>query len=275
MAEGQGRPTLEDVYGDWAIEADELEQLLETSLHPRPPEMLFDLVKGLGISSRARALDAGCRDARHSVELVQRFGCRVVGIDVVPDNLQRGQRRLATAGVTNRVILLQGSIEAIPLRNGVCDFIWCRDMLNHVPDLVRGLAECARVVRAGGAMLIYHTFATDFLEPREAASLYRTLAIQAPNMQPVYVEEVIRRGGWQIVHRDVIGSEWREYWEEGEAKTTSKGLLRLARMRRARDRFVAAMGAVPCEVEMAGYVWGVYQMLGKLRPTVYTLSKSA
>ncbi|MEZ4664666.1 MAG: methyltransferase domain-containing protein [Caldilineaceae bacterium] len=47
-------------------------------------------------------------------------------------------------GLTNRVAIHQGAIEAIPLEAASVDHIWCRDMLNHLPDLRRGLAECRR-----------------------------------------------------------------------------------------------------------------------------------
>ena len=44
-------------------------------------------------------------------------------------------------------------------------------------------------------------------------------------------------------------------------------------MRRDRERLLAEIGRIPYEVELADCCRGVYQMLGKLCPTVYRLRK--
>lgn len=180
---------------------------------------------------------------------------------------------MAEAGLTGRVTLVQGSIEAIPLESATFGFVWCRDMLNHVPDLRKGISECARVLEHDGRMLVYHTFATELLEPQEARRLYEPLAVVPENMSQEHVESIFGETGFAILRHDAIGSEWRESWEEGDERVTSKQLLRIARMRRARDRLVAEVGRIPYHVELANCHWGVYQMLGKLCPTMHVLRK--
>lgn len=269
------KPTVEDIYGEGGVEEDEMAAKLNQTLSPRSPSMLFDAMAGLGVTAGDLVLDIGCGLARHACELARRFGCRVVGVDLVADRVKGAQDTVAEAGLAERVTVMQGTIEAIPLAAATCDFLWCRDMLNHVSHLRQGIMECARVLRPHGGMLVYHTVATDLLEPQEARRLYEAQAIVPANMSPVNVENAFRDAGLQILSRDAIGSEWREYWEEGEEKTTSNQLLRLARMRRARDWFVTELGRIPYDAELANCHWGVYQMLGKLCPTMYTLRKTA
>ena len=56
---------------------------------------------------------------------------------------------------------------------------------------------------------------------------------------------------------------------------TSKELLRIARMVRSREQFVAQLGEAQYEVALALYRWGIYLLLGKLSMTIYTLQKPA
>lgn len=265
--------TVEQIYGDAGIEEAEIEAALSRSLNPRPATMLYDSLGALGVDATHYILDIGSRDARHSCELARRFGCRVLGVEPVAQNLKRAEQVIAEQQMAQQVVSVAGTIEEIPAADATFDFIWCRDMLNHIPDLDSGLAECARVLKPGGAMLIYQTFATDLLEAQEAARLYADLAIVPANMDPARLEAAATAAGFAVAGRDIIASEWREWWEEHGERTTSTQLLRIARLRRDRERLMHELGPVNYEVELANCHWGVYQMLGKLCPTVYVLRK--
>lgn len=265
--------TLQDIYGDQAISDEEFEARLNRSLNPRHSDMLYDKLAVLGVGSEHAILDIGCRDAQHSCRLAQRFGCHVLAMDPLDDHIRRAQHIIAAAGLTERVVAVKGSIEALPADNASIDYIWCRDVLNHVTDLSVGLAECARVLKPGGSMLVYQTFATDLLEPRETAFLYERLAFVPSNMRHDFFEATCRAVGLVVAEKDLVGSEWREAWEEDGTRVTSNQLLQIARMRRDRDRLVAELGEKNYEAGLANNLWGVYQMLGKLCPTVYVVRK--
>ncbi|MDI3340423.1 MAG: class I SAM-dependent methyltransferase [Sphaerobacter sp.] len=265
--------TVAELYGDyWAEEESELEAALRTSLHPRGPDLLYELFAGFGIGPEDSVLDIGCRDAPYAVELARRFGCRVVAVDPAPLHVERARQRVAEADLTDRITVHPAGIEALPLADGSIAAIWCRDVLNHVA-LAPGLAECHRVLAPGGQILIYQTFATDALEPREAARLYAAIAIVPENMSPEFLEATARRAGFQIVQRDIIDSEWRERWQEEGERDLGADLLHLARLRRREVELVRRFGRARYEAVYGGLLWGIYQMLGKLCSTVYVLRK--
>jgi hypothetical protein len=56
---------------------------------------------------------------------------------------------------------------------------------------------------------------------------------------------------------------------------TSAGLLAIARIDRQRPELVERFGARAVDVARNGFLWGVYQMLGKLAPTVYVWERRA
>jgi SAM-dependent methyltransferase len=265
--------SVDDLYGDRGIDEAVITAALNRSLNPRPPTMLYDKMGTLGLSPYHLVLDIGSRDAHHACELAERYGCRVQGVEPVAANLQRAERLIAERQLAELVHSQVGTIESIPALDDRFDFIWCRDMLNHIPDLAAGLAECARVLKASGWMLVYQTFATDLLGADEAARLYPPLAVVAANMAPDFFEACARDAGFVIRERDVIGSEWREWWEETGDHTTSKQLLTIARLRRDRERLLRELGPVNYAADLANCHWGVYQMLGKLEPVCYLLQK--
>jgi ubiquinone/menaquinone biosynthesis C-methylase UbiE len=265
---------LEALYGDIGVSDAEFDARLDRSLQPRGPDMLYDKMGALGLSQDHQLLDIGCRDAAHTCQLARWFGCQALGIDPVAYNIVKANTLITEHGQTGQVRVVEGRIEAIPADAGAFDFIWCRDVLNHVPDLRAGLVECARVLRPAGRMLIYQTFATELLEAHEAARLYRSLAIVPANMGTPEFEAACADSGLRIVERQVIGSEWREYWEETGARVTAGQLLRIARMHRDREQLIVDLGRDAYDCELANCHWGVYQMLGKLCPMLYILGKA-
>lgn len=265
--------TLAAVYGKMALSDEEFYALTDRSLAPRPSGMLADKLAGLGIGAQHHLLDVGCRDANHTIGLAQRFGCTALGIDPVAQRIAEAERAISEAGLNERVQAVAGWIEAIPAADASVDFIWCRDMLNHVAELSTGLAECYRVLRPGGWMLVYQTFSTDLMEPKEAAFIYDTMGIVPQNQSGAFFENTVQSVGFAIAEKDAVASEWREFWEEDGSRKTSEQLLRVARMRRNRDELIPLLTETHYNVEIADCLWGVYQMIGKLCPTVYILTK--
>jgi ubiquinone/menaquinone biosynthesis C-methylase UbiE len=246
--------------------------VLDETLRPRPSSMLYDVAARHGLHNQDTLLDVGCGRGIHTCDLAERFQVFAIGVDPVSQNLQRA-RQLASASCRDQVVFAWGRMEALPLAAETIDFVWSRDMLGHVLDLRRGLTECRRVLRHDGQMLIFARLATPLLEPREARRLYKTLGLIARNLSPAYVKAMIAGAGLRILHEEEIGSELMEYFEERDGRC-SRELLRLARMRREPEAFVARLGAERYELALAAYQWIIYQMIGKVTTAIYILGKT-
>ncbi|MEM7028211.1 MAG: methyltransferase domain-containing protein [Chloroflexota bacterium] len=263
--------TIEEMY-DGSYEG--YDAVLDQSLNPRSPDVLYETFKTLGPTSESLVLDLGCRNAAQACELHRRFGCRVEGIDFVASNIEAAQKHIKSQGLTDVVQVRQGDIHDMSYTDNGFDFIWCRDVLGHMWDLEQAFVSCARVLKPHGKMLIFEVFATDLLSEEEAKHLWLPLASNPENASRAYFERAFTAAGFSIIEADVISSEWREYGEETDDKRTSQQLLRIARLRRHRERFMAEFGAKDYAAEMADALYGVYQMLGKLSPVIYSLETS-
>jgi ubiquinone/menaquinone biosynthesis C-methylase UbiE len=248
---------------------DEFNRVLDESLLPRGPEMLFDMVAELELPPGAVVLDVGCGTGRHSYELARRFGFNVTGVDPI-------LRRLATGepGPTGTVRFEAGTAEALPAADSSVDLVWCRDVLSLVPDLPAAFREFHRVLKPGGRALAYQMFATDRLEPAEAEWFHPTMGGLARNADPRYFEESIAAAGLAVERRIVLGSEWGEFDQESSGKPARK-LLHAARLLRDPERYVRQFGQENYDIALGDCLWHVYRLIGKMSGRVYVLSKAA
>ncbi len=260
----------DELYGAIWADEDAIDAELARSLDPRGTTSLYDAFGRLGVGPQHFVLDAGARDAVHSVELVRRFGCRVVAVDPVALHAERARARVAEAGLADRIEVAEGAIEALPFEDETFDHIWCRDVLNHV-ELRKGLPECHRVLRTGGSMLVYQTFATEACEPDEAERLFTATATRPENMSQEFFERNARDAGLDIVHADRLYGEWRERMLEDRTWDVVSDLLAISRLHRREPELVSAHGHAAVEAARAGLLWGIYQLLGKTCPTIYVL----
>jgi 2-polyprenyl-6-hydroxyphenyl methylase/3-demethylubiquinone-9 3-methyltransferase len=97
---------------------------------PGPDALLVDLACGGGLM------------APH----VARLGYRHVGVDLG----MSGLRVARDHGVTP----VRGSVLAVPLADGCADVVVAGEVLEHVADDAQVIAECARLLRPGGTLVI-------------------------------------------------------------------------------------------------------------------------
>ena len=98
-------------------------------------------------------LDLGCGAGIDSILAARRTGPtgRVIALDFLPEMLERTAAAADEAGLRN-VQSLEAEMEAIPLPAASVDRVISNGVINLSPRKRRVLAECARVLRAGGKL---------------------------------------------------------------------------------------------------------------------------
>lgn len=266
-------PDLDEFYGEYPGVEDEFNAELTVSLDPRGPDRLYDVIGGLGLPSAATAVDVGCGEGDHTLELARRFGFKVHGVD--PVDAHRDVANVAlreeTAEVRRRVRFRRGTAEALPLADDSVDLVWCREVLYHVPSLERTFTEFRRVLKENGRVVVYQLFATGWLEPREAAWLWEKAKVITENADRTVMETAFASAGLRIVREMELGSEPIEWAEEKTGKA-SRELRAAARLLRDPQRYIDRFGAVAYDIKLADSLWHVYRMIGKLSNRIYVLA---
>ena len=100
-----------------------------------------------------RVLDAGsgggfdCFVAAHQVGP----GGKVIGIDMLPDMLEKARRTAESMGLKN-VEFREGLLEEIPVEDGWADVVISNGVINLCADKKRVFSELSRVLRPGGRL---------------------------------------------------------------------------------------------------------------------------
>jgi SAM-dependent methyltransferase len=252
-------PTLEEDYGHYPRIEAQFQAFLDESLGPRGPDFLYEIVRRLALRPGASLLDLGCGEGAHSIRLARDFGFGVLGIDPVRRNIEVAIKALTDAAVDGTHLLEQvrfgvGAAESIPAPDSSFDFIWCKEVLMFT-RLDAAFAECRRVLRPHGRMLVYQVFRTDRLEPLEAQAMFPAVA----TMRREHLEDAFAAAGLLAEETIDLAGEGGEHAQE----TTGEPGRRVVHITR--------FGRTAYGIMLADCLWHIYRMIGKLGARVYVL----
>lgn len=145
-----------------------------SSSTPFPLEYAYHL---LGDATGKRVLDYGCGAGENSV-LIAKHGGIVTGVDISPELMAIGARRMIMHGVVGHEFKV-GSAHRLPVADESMDVVFGMAILHHL-DLDLAAAEVFRVLRKGGKAI--------FMEPvrnsRVMAFVRKLIPYTADNTSP-------------------------------------------------------------------------------------------
>ena len=133
------------------------------SLHVAECEVEQAIDRALGGGPLGRLVDVGTGTGR----MIELFGPRAsgaIGIDRSSEMLRLARVKLEAAGITSS--LRQGDMYALPLADESADNVIVHQVLHYAHSPATAIAEAARVLSAGGALLVVDFAAHDREELR-------------------------------------------------------------------------------------------------------------
>ena len=95
---------------------------------------------------RGRLLDVGCGNGRFLAQM-RKLGWEVVGVEPDPEAVRIAKERFGLE-------VFQGTLEEAGFPDNSFDAITMNHVIEHVPDPIRLLAECRRVLKPGGKLVV-------------------------------------------------------------------------------------------------------------------------
>lgn len=157
-------------------------------LAARPGERLLEVGSGTGhcLAELARAVGPGGR---------------AFGVDLSEGMLLQSRRQLDGEGLSERVELARGDAEHLPFATGSMDGIFMSFTLElfDTPAIPRVLAECRRVLRSGGRLVVVGM--TKAGEGQLAVKVFEWAHRHFPRMvdcRPIFVRHSLESAGFRI-----------------------------------------------------------------------------
>jgi len=121
-------------------------------------------IRQLGEQARGRVLDLCAGTLDLSQQLLAAGAESVVAIDFSEEMLRAGRAKLSE---TDAIEIIAADARELPLEDASVDAIICGFGFRNVPELSRAIAECARVLRPGGTIVVL-----DFFRPMTPLSRF-------------------------------------------------------------------------------------------------------
>jgi tocopherol O-methyltransferase len=165
-------------------------------------------------------LDVGCGIGGSSLYLAEKFGARVTGITLSPVQANRAKERARGAGLQAKTDFQVANALNIPFPDNSFDLVWSLESGEHMPDKVKFLQECHRVLKPGGKLIFVtwcHRPTTPetpltAAEQKHLQDIYRVYCLPYVISLPEYVE-IVEQGGFKDLRVDDWSTAVAPFWD--------------------------------------------------------------
>lgn len=177
---------------------------------PDPRELTF---RAVAEAAPRRVLEVGPGPGELSERMKAELGADVVAVDI--------SERMVELTLARGVEAIVGDVQELPFPDGSFDCAVAAWMLYHVPDVDRGIAELARVLRPGGRLVAVANGADHWSGPSELVVDDREDAcFTAENG-----EQLLRRSFSRVERHDATG--WIVFPDREEAQSFVEATMSL------------------------------------------------
>jgi len=165
-------------------------------------------------------IDVGCGIGGSSLYLAEKFGARVTGITLSPVQANRAKERARAAGLQAKTDFQVANALAMPFADDSFDLVWSLESGEHMPDKLKFLQECYRVLKPGGKLIFVTwchrpTTPTTPLTVREQKHLqdiYRVYCLPYVISLPEYTE-IVTASGFKDLRADDWSTAVAPFWD--------------------------------------------------------------
>ncbi|HEX4998092.1 MAG TPA: ubiquinone/menaquinone biosynthesis methyltransferase [Terriglobia bacterium] len=133
---------------------DFLNHLLSASVDHRWRRLAAERVVNLAGKSNLRVLDLCSGTGDLAIELARIPDAQVLAADFCHPMLTRAAPKIAAAGFSGAIGILEADALALPLPDACCDAVTIAFGLRNLADRARGVSEMRRVLKPGGALVV-------------------------------------------------------------------------------------------------------------------------
>jgi demethylmenaquinone methyltransferase/2-methoxy-6-polyprenyl-1,4-benzoquinol methylase len=155
VPEGERQGLVNRVFASVAERYDLMNDLMSGGLHRLWKRDLITMLNAPRGATPFRLLDVAGGTGDIAIRYAQDGGPATTAVvcDISPEMLGVGQRRIADAGLAERITCVEGNAEALPFESSSFDAYTIAFGIRNVTHIDRALAEAFRVLKPGGRFL--------------------------------------------------------------------------------------------------------------------------
>lgn len=165
-------------------------------------------------------LDVGCGIGGSTLYLAEKFGARATGITLSPVQANRARERSIALGLQAKTDFQVANALDMPFADNSFDLVWSLESGEHMPDKVKFLQECFRVLKPGGKLIFVTwchrpTTAKNPLtieEEKLLQAIYRVYCLPYVISLPQYTE-IVERCGFKDLRVDDWSAAVEPFWD--------------------------------------------------------------
>jgi len=119
-------------------------------LHPGGIKATNTLLSKLPLNRNSRVMDIACGKGRTSVQIAKKYGCNVVGIDILEDSIEEARLFAKKNRVEHLVSFQVADAKNLPFNDNEFDVTLAQAMLILIDDKNKVMQEVVRVLKPGG-----------------------------------------------------------------------------------------------------------------------------
>jgi len=117
-------------------------------------DLIEELLQWVRVQQVQNILDVGCGIGGSSLYLAEKFNAATTGITLSPVQAARAAERAAAAGLSTRTQFQVADALNMPFADASFDLVWSLESGEHMPDKVKFMQECYRVLKPGGTLIM-------------------------------------------------------------------------------------------------------------------------
>jgi arsenite methyltransferase len=133
-----------------------------------------ELLQLCQIDDSKHVLDVGCGVGMTACYVARKFGCRVVGIDILDSMIDRSRERARRRGIEKLIDFRVADVLALPFDDEEFDIVIGESIMAFVQDKQKGVDEAVRVTKKGGYFGITETAWLEDPSPENLITLNRS-----------------------------------------------------------------------------------------------------
>ena len=131
------------------------------------------------IASDTTIIDLGSGYGDMARFLAQRFGCRIIGVNLVHVQNMLSLSLSREGGLGEQISAIEADFAHVPLPSACTKIVWSQEALLHAPDRRRVLREASRLLQPGGIFIFTDLLQTGPMEHEEARLIHERVKINS------------------------------------------------------------------------------------------------